>query len=146
LIAGLAPADAIICPGLARWADDRTIVASTRENELGAGGVIKLYLVNRSPGGDVIPFGSKCECRGSNILQRHGAAVHQVVSVGEAVIEEQLVQVLAMHSCRHSRRIGKPRVEVGGDTGFAKQVSLDELREDHLVGAKDALPHLHVIQ
>ena len=112
-------------------------MAPACENELGVRRAIELNIVDRSPRCDVIPFSSECKYRDLDILQRHGAAVYQVVSVSEAVIEEELAQVLAVHSRWHARGIGKPGVEVGRGTRFAEKIPLDKLCEDHLVGAKN---------
>ena len=119
-------------------------MASARENELGVCGAIKLDFVDRPPWRDVIPFSSKCKYRGLDILHRHGAAIHEIVSVSEAVIEEQLAQILAVHSRRHARRIGKPGVEVGWGTRLAEKIALDKLGEDHLIGAKDRERSCHL--
>src|ERR1700761_6648593 len=110
-------------------------MASACENELGVRGAIKPHFVDRPPGSDVIPFSSKRKYGRLDILQRHGAAVDQIMSVSEAVIEEQLVQILAVHSRRHARRIGKPGVKVGWGTRLTEKVALDKLGEDHLIGA-----------
>src|SRR5216683_685737 len=112
-------------------------MSAARENEFRVRGAIEFDLVDRPPGRDVIPFRSERENGGLDILQRHGAAVDQIVSVSQAVIEEQTAQILAVHSCRHARGIGEPGVKVARGMWLAEKISLDKLSEDHLVGTKD---------
>ena len=45
----------------------------------------------------MVPFGPERKYRSLDILYRHGAAVDQIFAMSEAVIEEQLAQVLTVH-------------------------------------------------
>ena len=98
---------------MAGLADDAGIVPAARQHEGDVGVAEQADLVDRVPRRDVVLLGADGEDRHPDVGEHHRPAVDRVAARARGVLQEQRLQVLAVHARRHAGAVRVPGHQVG---------------------------------
>ena len=117
-------------------ADDPGVVAARGQckRHRRAGG--ERNLVDGAPGRDVVFRGADREDRRADVAERDDPAIDGEAPGRKAVLQEQAVQVFAMHPIGHARLVGVPGHHVAHRLALAEPVFADALGPDEIVRAQ----------
>lgn len=98
----------IAMPLLRRRRDNAGIVSAAGQHIGDVRVSEEMDLVRRPPGRDMVALGPNDKHRYMQIRKRDRLAVDLITSLGEIVVEEELSQIVRMHSIGHAGGVGIP--------------------------------------
>ena len=131
-----------------RLTRDTGIVPTGSEQKSQIGAVRQIELVDRTPGRNMICFGSDQKRGHPDIRQGKRPAAHAVTPGKQIIIQKEPAQVLTMHAIRHAGRIGVPGHQIIQRLALAHQIMTDHPRPDQVMRPQQlkCACHLPVIE
>ena len=133
---------------LARRVDDADVVSARGQHE----GLIRIgegiELEHRSPGCDMVLDRADVEDRYADVREIDRLSRDLPFATRERVAKEHAAEVLEMHPVGQARAVGVPGHQVAHGLTFAKQVAVQPMRPDQVVGAKhlEGAGHLSLVE